>query len=186
MNEALYRRRKRVNAIGLTLSMAAMALGLIVLLWILAVLFKNGLAALDLNMFTQSTPAPGSEGGGLFNAIVGSLLMVGVTVLVATPIGIFSGVYLTEYGDKNKLAEVTRFVTDIMLSAPSIVLGLFVYAIFVAKVGHFSGWAGTVALSLIAIPWSCAPLKTCCVWCPVACVKRPLPWVRRVGKWPPS
>lgn len=152
MNEALYRRRKRVNAIGLTLSMAAMALGLIVLLWILAVLFKNGLAALDLNMFTQSTPAPGSEGGGLFNAIVGSLLMVGVTVLVATPIGIFSGVYLTEYGDKNKLAEVTRFVTDIMLSAPSIVLGLFVYAIFVAKVGHFSGWAGTVALSLIAIP----------------------------------
>lgn len=152
MNEALYRRRKRVNAIGLTLSMAAMALGLIVLLWILGVLFKNGLAALDLNMFTQSTPAPGSEGGGLFNAIVGSLLMVGVTVLVATPIGIFSGVYLTEYGDKNKVAEVTRFVTDIMLSAPSIVLGLFVYAIFVAKVGHFSGWAGTVALSLIAIP----------------------------------
>jgi phosphate transport system permease protein len=152
MNESLYRRRKLVNAVGLSLSMAAMALGLIVLLWILAILLKNGLAALDWNMFTQSTPAPGSEGGGLLNAIVGSLLMVGVTVLVATPIGIFSGIYLSEFGDRNKMAEVTRFVTDIMLSAPSIVLGLFVYAIFVAKVGHFSGWAGTVALSLIAIP----------------------------------
>jgi len=151
-NPSLYRRRKAVNAIGLTLSMAAMVLGLTVLLWILFVLFKNGLAALDWNMFTQSTPAPGSEGGGLLNAIVGSLMMVGFTVLVATPIGIFAGVYLAEYGDRSRTAEVTRFVTDIMLSAPSIVLGLFVYAVLVAQVKHFSGWAGSFALALIAVP----------------------------------
>ena len=148
----LYRRRKMVNAIGLTLSMAAMVLGLVVLLWILSVLFANGLAALDWNMFSQSTPAPGTEGGGLANAIYGSLLIVGFTILIATPIGVFAGVYLAEYGDQSKTAELTRFVTDIMLSAPSIVLGLFVYAIFVAQVGHFSGWAGTIALSLIAFP----------------------------------
>ena len=148
----LYRKRKLANRIGLTLSMGAMGLGLVVLLWILSVLFYNGFAALDWNMFTQSTPAPGTEGGGLANAIFGSLLIVGFTVLIATPIGIFAGVYLAEYGDQSKTAELTRFVTDIMLSAPSIVLGLFVYAIFVAQVGHFSGWAGTIALSLIAIP----------------------------------
>jgi len=134
------------------LSMMAMALGLFVLLWILSVLFINGFAALDWNMFTQSTPAPGTEGGGLANAIVGSLLMVGFATLVSTPIGILAGVYLAEYGDQSKTAEVTRFVTDIMLSAPSIVLGLFVYAILVAQVKHFSGWAGMIALSLIAIP----------------------------------
>jgi phosphate transport system permease protein len=123
-----------------------------VLLWILYVLLSNGIAALDWAMFTQSTPAPGSEGGGLANAIVGSLLMVGVTALISTPIGILAGVYLAEYGDQSKTASLTRFVTDIMLSAPSIVLGLFVYAVLVAQVKHFSGWAGTVALSLIAIP----------------------------------
>ena len=151
-NPNLYRRRMLANRIGLTLSMGAMALGLVVLLWILTVLFANGLSALDWNLFTQSTPAPGTEGGGLLNAIVGSLLIVGFTLLIATPIGVFAGVYLAEYGDQSKTAELTRFVTDIMLSAPSIVLGLFVYAILVARVGHFSGWAGTVALSLIGIP----------------------------------
>ncbi|MFC3685931.1 phosphate ABC transporter permease PstA [Hydrogenophaga luteola] len=151
-NQSLYQRRKLSNAVGLTLSMGSMVLGLAVLLWILYVLLSNGLAALDLNMFTHDTPAPGSEGGGLRNAIVGSLLMVGATVLFATPIGIFAGVYLAEYGDTSKTAELTRFVTDIMLSAPSIVLGLFVYAIAVATVGGFSGWAGTLALSLIAVP----------------------------------
>ena len=152
MDQNLYRKRVRTNRIGLTLSMMAMALGLFVLLWILSVLFINGFAALDWNMFTQSTPAPGTEGGGLANAIVGSLLMVGFATLVSTPIGILAGVYLAEYGDQSKTAEVTRFVTDIMLSAPSIVLGLFVYAILVAQVKHFSGWAGMIALSLIAIP----------------------------------
>eukprot|EP01139_Manchomonas_bermudensis_P024744 Amastigsp_a843329_7.p2 type:complete len:285 gc:universal Amastigsp_a843329_7:1102-248(-) len=151
-NQQIYASRRRSNAIGLTLSMGAMVLGLVVLLWILSVLFANGFAALDWNMFTQSTPAPGSEGGGLANAIVGSLMMVGFAVLVSTPIGVFAGVYLAEYGDQSKTAELTRFVTDIMLSAPSIVLGLFVYAIAVATVGNFSGWAGSLALSLIAVP----------------------------------
>jgi len=151
-NQRLYKRRQRANAVGLTLSMGAMVLGLFVLLWILSVLFSNGFAALDWNMFTESTPAPGSEGGGLANAIVGSLMMVGFSVLVSTPVGIFAGVYLAEYGDTSKTAELTRFVTDIMLSAPSIVLGLFVYAIAVATVGNFSGWAGSMALSLIAVP----------------------------------
>ncbi len=138
--------------IGLALSMSAMVIGLAALLWILFVLFSNGFAALDWNLFTQDTPAPGTEGGGLRNAIVGSLMIVGLAVLVATPVGILAGIYLTEYGDYSKTAEVTRFVTDIMLSAPSIVLGLFVYAIAVATVGNFSGYAGSLALSLIAIP----------------------------------
>jgi phosphate transport system permease protein len=151
-NQELYRSRRRSNLVGLTLSMGSMVLGLAVLLWILVVLFTNGLAALDWNMFTQSTPAPGTEGGGLANAIVGSLMMVGFSVLVSTPIGVLAGVYLAEYGDQSKTAELTRFVTDIMLSAPSIVLGLFVYAIAVATVGGFSGWAGSLALSLIAVP----------------------------------
>ena len=151
-NQQLYARRRRANSQGLFLSMCAMALGLSVLLWILFVLFSNGLAALDWNLFTKDTPAPGTEGGGLRNAIVGSLMMVGLSVLVSTPVGILAGVYLTEYGDQSKTAELTRFVTDIMLSAPSIVLGLFVYAIAVATFGRFSGYAGSLALSLIAIP----------------------------------
>jgi len=152
MNPALYRKRRLSNRVGLTLSMTAMGLGLAVLLWILFVLFYNGLSGIDFNLFTKDTPAPGTEGGGLRNAIVGSLMMLGLTVLVATPVGILAGVYLAEYGDTSRTAEFTRFVTDIMLSAPSIVLGLFVYAIAVATVGHFSGYAGSLALSLIAVP----------------------------------
>jgi phosphate transport system permease protein len=152
LNQTLYARRRRANWIGLTLSMSAMALGLFVLLWILWVLFSNGIAGLDGNIFTADTPAPGSEGGGLRNALLGSLMIVGLSVLVSTPVGVLAGVYLAEYGDTSKTAEVTRFVTDIMLSAPSIVLGLFVYAIAVATVGNFSGFAGSLALSLIAIP----------------------------------
>jgi len=152
MDASLYRTRQRSNRVGLTLSMIAMGLGLAVLLWILFVLFSEGVAALDLAMFLEDTPAPGSDGGGLRNAIVGSLMIVGLTVLAATPIGILAGVYLAEFGDSSRIAEVTRFVTDIMLSAPSIVLGLFVYAIAVATVGNFSGYAGSLALSLIAVP----------------------------------
>jgi len=152
MNHALYRRRRQANAVGMVTSMLAMALGLSVLLWILAVLFTNGFAALDWNIFTKDTPAPGTDGGGLRNAIVGSLLIVGLSVLVATPVGILAGIYLTEYGDQSKTAELTRFVTDIMLSAPSIVIGLFVYAIAVATLGGFSGYAGSLALALIAVP----------------------------------
>ena len=152
MNPALYRKRRLANRVGLTLSMGAMVLGLAVLLWILAVLFYNGLTAMDFKLFTQDTPAPGTEGGGLRNAIVGSLMMLTLTVVVSTPVGILAGIYLAEYGDRSRTAELTRFVTDIMLSAPSIVLGLFVYAIAVATVGNFSGYAGSLALSLIAVP----------------------------------
>jgi len=152
MNVHLYRRRKMANLVGLTLSMLAMVLGLAVLLWILGVLFKNGLSAIDWKTFTESTPAPGSEGGGLANALVGSLMMIAVTVFISTPLGILAGIYLAEYGDRDWMASVTRFVTDVMLSAPSIVLGLFIYAVLVQPLGHFSGWAGSVALSLIAIP----------------------------------
>ena len=145
-------KRRIASQIGLALSMSAMAVGLAVLIWILYILFSNGLSALDLNLFTHDTPAPGTEGGGLRNAILGSLMIVALTVLVSTPIGILAGIYLTEFGDESKTAELTRFVTDIMLSAPSIVLGLFVYAIAVSTVGNFSGYAGSLALSLIAIP----------------------------------
>jgi phosphate transport system permease protein len=115
-------------------------------------LFSNGLAALTLNFFTQSTPAPGTEGGGMANAIVGSILMVGLATLISTPVGILAGIYLAEYGDRSKFASMTRFVLDVMLSAPSIVVGLFVYALAVATLRHFSGWAGTLALALIAVP----------------------------------
>jgi phosphate transport system permease protein len=151
-NPGLYARRKRSNKIGLFLSMSAMLLGMAFLLWILSILFIKGFSAIDLNMFTQSTPAPGSEGGGLANAILGSLMIVVSCTLISTPIGILAGIYLSEYGASSKIASITRFVNDIMLSAPSIVIGLFVYAVIVAQVKHFSGWAGTIALALIAIP----------------------------------
>jgi phosphate transport system permease protein len=148
----VYRRRLWAHRFGIALSILAMAVGLFFLMWILFTLLIKGGGALSMSMFTQTTPAPGSEGGGLMNAIVGSLLMVGAATLVSTPIGILAGIYLAEYGEESWLAQVTRFVTDIMLSAPSIVIGLFVYAIYVANVKHFSGWAGTFAISLIAIP----------------------------------
>ena len=148
----LFSKRKRTNTIGLTLSMIAMLIGMIFLFWILSVLLFKGFSTLSLDLFIQNTPAPGSEGGGLANPIIGSLMIVGFATLVSTPIGILAGIYLSEYGKQSVIAEITRFVTDIMLSAPSIVIGLFVYAIMVAQMGHFSGWAGTCALSLIAVP----------------------------------
>ena len=112
----------------------------------------KGFSALHLSLFLESTPAPGSDGGGLANAIVGSLMIVLSCALISTPIGVLAGVHLSEYGDRSRLASITRFVNDIMLSAPSIVIGLFVYAMVVVPSKHFSGWAGTVALTLIAIP----------------------------------
>jgi len=148
----VYRRRLLMHRVGITLSFLAMAVGLFFLIWILATLIIKGFGSLSLAMFSQSTPAPGSEGGGLLNAMFGSLMMVGAATLVSTPIGILAGIYLAEYGERSWIAKITRFVTDIMLSAPSIVIGLFVYALYVANVKHFSGWAGTLALSLIAVP----------------------------------
>jgi phosphate transport system permease protein len=146
-----YRKRLFVNRFNLAMSLAAMALGMAFLLWILTVLFANGFAALAPSLFTQMTPPPGSA-GGLLNAIFGSVVIVGVATFVSTPIGILAGIYLAEFGKDGWLASVTRFINDILLSAPSIVIGLFVYTVYVAQVGHFSGWAGSAALALIAIP----------------------------------
>jgi phosphate transport system permease protein len=148
----LYLRRKLADRLALVLSLCAVIVGVSALLWILWTLFSNGIAALTYEFFTESTPAPGTEGGGMANAIVGSLLLVGVATLISTPIGILAGIFLAEYGDRSKFASATRFVLDVMLSAPSIVVGLFVYAIAVATLRHFSGWAGTLALALIAVP----------------------------------
>ena len=147
----IYTRRRIVNAINLTFSILAMAFGLFWLFWILFTLFEKGLGGISIATFTQMTPAPGST-GGLLNAIVGSLAMVTLATLIGTPIGIMAGTYLAEYGQRGWLASVTRFINDILLSAPSIVIGLFVYTVYVAKMGHFSGWAGALALSLIVIP----------------------------------
>ena len=150
--DRLQRRRRIVNAIALTLSLAAMAFGLVWLIWILYTTLSLGVGGLSLSLFTQSTPPPNTDGGGLANAIVGSLLLVGAATLVGTPIGVLAGVYLAEYGRKGWFANVTRFINDILLSAPSIVVGLFVYALIVAKMGHFSGWAGVISLALLQIP----------------------------------
>jgi phosphate transport system permease protein len=146
-----YRKRLFVNRFNLAMSLATMAFGMAFLLWILTVLFANGFAALAPTLFTQMTPPPGSA-GGLLNAIFGSVVIVGVATFVSTPIGILAGIYLAEFGKDGWLARTTRFINDILLSAPSIVIGLFVYTVYVAQVGHFSGWAGSAALALIAIP----------------------------------
>lgn len=148
----VYRSRLWKHRAGIALSILAMIVGLSFLAWILMTLLIKGVGALNLGMFTLTTPAPGEEGGGLLNPIVGSFMLVGAATLISTPIGILAGVYLAEYGEESWVARITRFVTDVMLSAPSIVVGLFVYAIYVANVKHFSGWAGTFAISLIAIP----------------------------------
>ncbi|MRW94591.1 phosphate ABC transporter permease PstA [Duganella sp. FT80W] len=148
----VYRKRLLWHRVGMFMSVAAMTIGLVALTWILLTLVIKGFGALSLSIFTETTPAPGSEGGGLLNAIVGSLLIVTLSTLISTPIGILAGIYLAEYGDENKIASITRFVTDIMLSAPSIVIGMFVWALYVATAKHYSGYAGSVALALIAIP----------------------------------
>ncbi|MBI5438127.1 MAG: phosphate ABC transporter permease PstA [Nitrosomonadales bacterium] len=147
----LYTRRRIVNAVGLAISMLAMAFGLFWLCWILWALLEHGLPALTPVVFAQMTPPPGSS-GGLLNAIAGSLAMTLVGTLIGTPIGILAGTYLAEFGQRGWLAPVTRFINDVLLSAPSIVIGLFVYEIYVIRVKHFSGWAGALALSIIVIP----------------------------------
>ncbi len=148
---AKFGRRKLINKIVLSLSLSAMAFGLFWLAWILFETLVLGISGLSLAVFTQSTPPP-NDMGGLANAIYGSFVMVSLATLVGTPIGIMAGIYLAEYGMKSSLASVTRFVNDILLSAPSIVIGLFVYAVIVAQVKSFSAAAGIVALALIVIP----------------------------------
>jgi len=147
----VYRRRLWINRFNLIVSLSTMLFGMAFLLWILWTLFANGFAALSPTLFTQATPPPGSA-GGLANAIFGSVVIVGVATLVSTPIGILAGIYLAEYGKDGAIARATRFINDILLSAPSIVIGLFVYTVYVMPVGHFSGWAGSFALALIAVP----------------------------------
>ena len=149
---AMHMRRKRVNAVALTLAFAAMAFGVFWLVWILFETIVLGAGGMSLALLTQPQPGPNSEGGGLSNAIFGSLAMVLVATLIGTPIGVFSGIYLAEYGQKGWLGSVTRFINDILLSAPSIVIGLFVYALIVVPMKGFSGWAGAIALAMIVIP----------------------------------
>jgi phosphate transport system permease protein len=146
-----YRRRLLLNRFNLAMSLATMAFGMLFLFWIVAVLVQNGYSALSPALFTKMTPPPGSS-GGLLNAIAGSLLIVGAATFISTPIGILAGIYLAEFGRDGWLARATRFINDILLSAPSIILGLFVYTIVVLPSQHFSGWAGSLALALIAIP----------------------------------
>jgi phosphate transport system permease protein len=148
---SIYNRRRIINAFNLSASMLAMAFGLFWLTWILFTLFQKGLGGIGIAIFTQMTPPPGGT-GGLLNAIAGSVVMATLATLIGTPIGIMAGTYLAEFGQRGWLAPTTRFINDILLSAPSIVIGLFIYAVYVANVGHFSGWAGTLALSLIVIP----------------------------------
>ena len=149
---AMHNRRKRVNVIALTLAFGAMAFGVFWLVWILFETIRLGASGMSLSLFTQAQPGPNSEGGGLSNAIFGSLAMVTLATAIGTPIGVFSGIYLAEYGQKGWLGSTTRFINDILLSAPSIVIGLFVYALVVVPMRGFSGWAGAVALALIVIP----------------------------------
>ena len=148
----MHLKRKRMNVVALTLSLAAMAFGLFWLAWILFETIRLGIGGIALSVFTEMTPPPQAETGGLANAIFGSLVMVGLATALGTPIGIMCGIYLAEYGKGRLLGQLTGFINDILLSAPSIVIGLFIYAIFVAKVRSFSAIAGVLALSLIVIP----------------------------------
>src|SRR5436309_7130625 len=148
---SLYSRRLFINRFNLVMSLVTMAFGLLLLAWILCTLFQSGIHALSIDLFTKMTPPPGSN-GGLLNAIAGSASMAAMGTLIGTPVGILAGIYLAEYGRRGWLAPVTRFINDILLSAPSIVIGLFIYEAYVFRVGHFSAWAGAFALALIVIP----------------------------------
>jgi phosphate transport system permease protein len=151
ISRSLYQGRRTRSRIAMVLSVAATLFGLGWLVLILGVLLYEGFSGLSLKVFTEMTPPPGAD-GGLLNPIMGSLILTALAVAIGTPIGILAGTYLAEYGRHERLASVVRFINDILLSAPSIVIGLFVYEIMVAPLGHFSGWAGAVALAVIVIP----------------------------------
>jgi len=146
-----YRRRRRMNRVMMAVSTLALGFGLFWLLWIIAVLLYEGASALRPSLFVEMTPPPGGD-GGLANALYGSILMAGAGTLIGTPVGILAGTYLAEYGQRGWLAPATRFINDVLLSAPSIVIGLFIYAVYVSQVQHFSGWAGSLALAIIVVP----------------------------------
>jgi len=147
----LYTRRRLINAANLTVSVLTTVFGLFWLVWLLWTLFDNGLQWLRPSIFTEMTPPPGNE-GGLWNAIVGSVILTGVATLIGTPLGVLAGTYLAEFGRYSRVASVVRFVNDVLLSAPSIIIGVFIYEMVVVTTGHFSGWAGSLALALIMIP----------------------------------
>jgi len=151
LGNPVYRRRQLINRLMLTVSFLALLFGLFWLFWIIMTLLYKGATAFSWVLFTQPTPPPGGS-GGLLNAILGSLMMSLVGTLIGTPVGVLAGTYLAEYGQRGWLAPATRFLNDVLLSAPSIVIGLFIYAIYVAKVGHYSGWAGAFALAILVIP----------------------------------
>jgi phosphate transport system permease protein len=151
VNSPLYARRQRRNVITMGMAWGATAFGLSWLVLILAVLLYEGFSGLSLAVFTEMTPPPGAT-GGLLNPIMGSLVMTSIAVAIGTPLGILAGTYMAEYGRYDKLSSVVRFINDILLSAPSIVIGLFIYEVMVAQMGHFSGWAGAVALAVIVVP----------------------------------
>ncbi len=147
----IYKKRRTINRVMLTLSLITLAFGLFWLFWIIGTLLIKGGGSLSFDLFVESTPGPGGQ-GGLANAIVGSVMMSAVATAIGTPIGILAGTYLAEYGDRGWLAPATRFLNDVLLSAPSIVIGLFIYSIYVSQLGHYSGWAGSLALAILVIP----------------------------------
>ncbi|PMC16878.1 phosphate ABC transporter permease PstA [Oligella urethralis] len=147
----IYKKRRTINRVMLTLSLITLVFGLFWLFWIIGTLLIKGGGSLSFDLFVESTPGPGGQ-GGLANAIVGSVMMSAVATAIGTPIGILAGTYLAEYGDRGWLAPATRFLNDVLLSAPSIVIGLFIYSIYVSQLGHYSGWAGSLALAILVIP----------------------------------
>lgn len=151
LDNPIYKRRQVFNRLMLGISFAALIFGLFWLFWIIFTLIEKGSSAMSWSLLTESTPPPGGE-GGLLNAIMGSVMMAAVGTLIGTPIGILAGTYLSEYGQRGWLAPATRFLNDVLLSAPSIIIGLFIYAVYVAQVGHYSGWAGALALAILVIP----------------------------------
>ena len=176
----LYARRKNVNRIALTISVAAAVFGLMWLVLILWTLFYEGFNAIDWRIFSEMTPPPGAE-GGLLNAIFGSLAMTVVATIIGTPVGLLAGTYMAEYGKGTALANVVRFINDILLSAPSIVIGLFIYEMMVVRMGHFSAWAGAMALAVIVVPVVVRTTEDMLNLVPRACGRQPLRWGLRAG-----
>ncbi len=175
-------RRKTGNIVAMGLSVLATVIGLAFLAAILVTLIVQGLSAISLDLFTQMTPPPNVTGGGLLNAIFGSVVMTLVAIVVATPIGILAGTYLTEYSKGSWVAEAAKFINDVLLSAPSIIIGLFVYTILVMPFGHFSAWAGAAALGLIALPVINRTTQDMLGLVPIRCARPPPHLARRAGR----
>ncbi len=178
----LYNRRRVVNFVALTLSCLTALFGLVFLAWILWTLLAKGISGINLDLFTRMTPPPG-EDGGLANAFFGSAVMCGLALLIGTPLGVAAGTWLAEYGNARKTGQVVRFVNDILLSAPSIVLGLFVYTLYVMQTGgNFSALAGALSLASSCCRWWSVPPTRCCGWCRRRCARPRCRWASRNGR----